>query len=129
MTSAVLDASALMALLRDEPGADRVKNVVDDSAVSTVNQSEVVAILARAGVGEADIRELLGRLPVTWVEFDSELAFACGMLMPDTRRAGLSLGDRACLALARRLNVPALTTDRAWAHIADAVGAKIALIR
>lgn len=129
MIAVVLDASALVALLRDEPGADRVKSIVQDSAMTAVNQSEVVAILARAGLYEIDIRTLLGPLPVTWIEFDSELAFSAGMLGPTTRGAGLSLGDRACLALAKRLAVPAMTTDRVWADIASAVGVKVDLIR
>jgi ribonuclease VapC len=115
MSSCVLDASALLALLREEPGSEQVAKALDDGAVvSLVNLSEVVAKLSESGMPEEAIREVLDLPGVKKIEFDAEQAYQAGLLRPLTKSAGLSLGDRACLALARRLNLPVLTTDRVW---------------
>jgi ribonuclease VapC len=129
MTSAVLDASALLSLLRNEPGWERVRDVLADSAMTTVNLGEVVGHFVRNGALEADIRLALGPLPIDWISFDEEMAFTAGLLSSATRRAELSFGDRACLALASRLGVPALTADRSWRDVAEAAGVEIELIR
>lgn len=129
MITAVLDASAVLAMLRQEPGGDRIRPLLRSSAISTVNFGEVIGFYARRGVAEAAIRRLLDRLPSTRFEFDEEAAYTAGRLLPLTQAAGLSFGDRACLALAQRMNVKALTADRAWSRIADAVGVEIELIR
>lgn len=129
MTLAVLDSSALLALLLGEPGSDRVRSVLAESALSTVNLAEIVGHFARNGAAEPDIRRVLEPLPVDPVGFDDELAFAAGLLLPATRPAGLSIGDRACLALALRLGVPALTADHSWERVAAIVGVEIDLIR
>jgi len=129
MILAVLDASALIALILREPGAEVVETVLTDSAVSAVNLAEVIGFLARNGATEPDIREMIEVIEAEIVPFDAELAYAAGLLAPVTRAAGLSLGDRACLALAIRLGVKALTTDQAWSRIAAAVRVEIELIR
>lgn len=129
MITAVLDASAVLAMLLDEPGGERVRSLVRVSAMTTVNFGEVVGFYARRGGLEEKIKQWLGELPVARVPFDAELAYATGLMMPITVRAGLSFGDRACLALARRLGVKALTADRPWSRIANAVGAEVELIR
>ena len=97
------------------------------AAISTVNLSEVVARLAADGLPVEQVRAGIESWRLDIVEFDAELALEAGMLQPTTRRAGLSLGDRACLALARRLNLPALTADRAWANLP--LGVTVQLIR
>jgi PIN domain nuclease of toxin-antitoxin system len=129
MTLAVLDASALLALLLGERGDEKVRAVLAQSAVTAVNLAEVVGHFARNGAAERDIRLVLDPLPIDLVVFDEELAFAAGLLLPATRQAGLSLGDRACLALASRLQVRALTADRSWQGIAETIGVDIDLIR
>ncbi|MEE4273431.1 MAG: type II toxin-antitoxin system VapC family toxin [Thermoanaerobaculales bacterium] len=116
MSNFVLDASALLALLQDEPGGDRVLTSLPGALISSVNLSEVVAKLAELGMPESDIRLALS-LGLDVVPFDVALAFSAGALRPATRSMGLSLGDRACLALARSRSLPALTTDRAWRDI------------
>jgi PIN domain nuclease of toxin-antitoxin system len=126
---AVLDASALLALLLGEPGADKVRATLADSAVASVNLSEIVGYFARNGVAEKDIRLVLDPLPIARPPFDEGLAYAAGMLLPTTRKAGLSFGDRACLALASRLGVQALTADRSWQGIAEVVGVDVDVIR
>jgi PIN domain nuclease of toxin-antitoxin system len=129
MIVAVLDASADLALLLEEPGAEQVRAVLAQCALTVVNLSEVVGHFARNGAGEQDIRLVLDPLPLNLVNFDKDLAFAAGLLVPATRRAGLSFGDRACLALASRLGVRALTADRSWRNIAQTIGVEIDLIR
>ena len=129
MTAAVLDASALLALVLDEPGGEKVRTVLTECAMTTVNFGKVVGHFARIGSPEAEIRLMLEPLPFLCVALDGELAFAAGLILPATRPAGLSFGDRACLALANRLNVPALTADRAWRGVARTIGVEIELIR
>src|ERR1700751_2320732 len=129
MIEAILDASALLALLLAERGGDKVGAVLARSAITTVNLGEVVGHFARNGAVEADIRLGLDPLPVERIPFDEELAFAAGLLLPATRTAGLSFGDRACLALASRLGVRALTADRSWRSVAKAAGVDIDVIR
>jgi PIN domain nuclease of toxin-antitoxin system len=129
MISAILDASALLAVLLDEPGSDKVRVALADSGMSEVNLSEVVGHFARNGAAESDIRPVLDPLPIERHPFDGELAYTAGLLLPLTKAAGLSFGDRACLALAQRLGVRVLTADRAWRNIANAVAVEIEVIR
>jgi PIN domain nuclease of toxin-antitoxin system len=129
MTRAVLDASALIAALEHEPGGDRVEAVLGASAMTTVNLTEVVTYFVRLGVSEAGVRSALANVETERIVFDEELAYDAGLLLPLTRAAGLSLGDRCCLALARRLKARAVTADRAWRRIAGHVGVEIEVIR
>ena len=110
----ILDASALLAAMLGEPGAGRVGEVMDRAAVGAVNLSEVVAKLQDHGVPDATIDQSLEALGLTVIAFDAALAVEAGKQRNATRGAGLSLGDRACLALAARSGAVALTTDRAW---------------
>ena len=121
MSRVVLDASAVLALLNDEPGADRVAKVLPDSVISAVNLAEVVAKLAEAGMPGDEIREALDPLGLEVVPFEEELAYAAGELRPKTRSLGLSLGDRACLALGVRLGLSVLTTEGAWQKAAVSI--------
>ncbi|BDG60494.1 type II toxin-antitoxin system VapC family toxin [Caldinitratiruptor microaerophilus] len=128
MSKWVLDASALLALLNNEPGAEQVMAALLEGAViSAVNLSEVTAKLADVGMPEAEIRQVLGPLPMDVVPFDAESAYQTGLLRVHTREAGLSLGDRACLALAKQLGRPALTAERAWGQLKSDV--EVRLIR
>jgi ribonuclease VapC len=124
----VLDASALLALLQDEPGADVVAAMLPGSAMSAVNLSEVVAKLADHGVPPEQMRAALDGLPIEVHAFDREAAYIAGELRGATRSSGLSLGDRACLALAIRLEATAVTSDRAWTLLSD-VPVRVAAIR
>jgi ribonuclease VapC len=116
----VLDASALLAYLRDEPGAEVVsETIAGGAAISTVNLAEVLSRSADRGVDPAklDVRLRESGLldgAITVEPFTAADAIEVGRLRTLTRDAGLSLGDRACLALAQRLDAPALTADSAW---------------
>jgi ribonuclease VapC len=114
MANAVLDSSAVLAVLNAEPGADLVTAVLDDAVISTVNYAEVVTKLVERGSTDAQARAALRAIALTTVDFDFELAHRTGLLRSNTLRRGLSLGDRACLALAEREGVPAFTADRSW---------------
>lgn len=127
VNSVVLDASAVLALLQNEPGADAVLASLAGATISAVNLSEVVARLADREVPAEDIRRAVAHLGLRVEPFDADAAYRAGMLRPQTRPLGLSLGDRACLALANALGVAALTADRQWRELA--LGIEIRSIR
>jgi ribonuclease VapC len=105
-------------MMLGEPGAVRVRQAIADGAhISAVNVTEIVTRQIDRGVSESDARANVDELEMEVVPFDEELAYRAGLLRSATRSAGLSLGDRACLALAERLGMPALTADRAWGSL------------
>ena len=114
---AVLDASAMLALVFDEPGADVVLSLIDSSAVSTVNLSECIAVLRRRQVSLESFRRAIRSSDMLVEPFDASDAWRAGELEASTRSHGLSFGDRACIALAERMELPALTADRAWSRL------------
>lgn len=125
----VLDASALLAMIRREPGGERVAGVIAGARMSAVNLAEVVGYLAYADLPLADIMEMLTPLPMVVIDADTDLAWMAGRLRKTTSVAGLSLGDRFCLALAIREGAAAWTADRQWRAISAQVGAEVVLIR
>lgn len=131
---AVLDASALLAWLNDEPGADRVRLALEEGVlVSTVNWAEVLGRIAEMGGDPADVfRTVMGALGpdvLRLVPFDETSALETARLRAQTRGAQLSLGDRVCLALARSSGLPAYTSDHAWRPLAKPLGIAVVLIR
>ncbi|MBD2773698.1 PIN domain-containing protein [Iningainema tapete] len=127
MSNYVVDASAILALLNNEPGSEIVINVLTQAVISSVNLSEVVAKLADNGIPEIEVREIIGTLGLEIINFDTEMSYRAGMLRTLTRQAGLSFGDRACLALGESLGLPILTTDRTWANLE--LGINVQVIR
>jgi ribonuclease VapC len=123
----VLDASALLALLNAEPGADLVAEKLPGAIISAVNLSEVIAKLYGAGIPENVVHQILDPLGLEVVPFDEEQAYQSGLLHHVTRDVGISLGDRACLSLGKLLGVVILTADRAWKDLS--IGTKIRVIR
>ncbi len=117
MSEAVLDASSLLALVNQEPGHEEVARTIPDAAISAVNLAEVAAKLAEGGMPEESIREALEGLAIDVHDFGRELAFQTAMLRPPTKHKGLSLADRACLALGQQLNLPVITADRVWKEL------------
>jgi ribonuclease VapC len=114
----VLDASALLAVIYEERGSAAVTDfMAEGAAISTVNLAEVAAKLHEAGQVDMAIRAMITSLRLETIAFDTTLAYRAGALRLVTKSLGLSLGDRACLALAQQLGVPAITTDRAWAWL------------
>ena len=127
MSDVVLDASALLALVNQEPGQDVVAELLSRSLVSAVNASELVAKLTDQGMPEDEIQEVLAALNLTVVPFDGGQGLVAGYLRPMTKHLGLSLGDRACLALGLQTPRPVVTADKAWAKLE--LGIEIRVIR
>ncbi|MGH8897952.1 MAG: type II toxin-antitoxin system VapC family toxin [Egibacteraceae bacterium] len=119
MTAAVvLDASAVLAWLQDEPGAGEVEPHLQDGFVSAVNWSEILQKVAQRGRDPRQTGALLRALGLVIVPVTQEDAEeAAATLWPQANPAGLSLADRCCLALARRLDATILTADKAWADL------------
>ena len=117
MLVVVLDASAVLAVIREEPGGDKVVAYIGRAAISAVNLHEVVKELLLSGLDEATTRELLDELRLDVRAHDVEAAYAAAALHAQTRQYGRGLGDRSCLALAVQLGVPALTADREWKKV------------
>lgn len=114
MADCVVDASAILALVRGEPGTDIVSGRIARSVVSSVNLAEVGAKLVDWGMPSAGLRSVMLNLGFEVRPFDAVQAVASAALRAATRSHGLSLGDRACLALAQSTGLPVLTADRAW---------------
>jgi PIN domain nuclease of toxin-antitoxin system len=110
----VLDTSALLAVLFGEPGGARVQVVQAEAVISAVNAAEMRTKLFDAGLDDVRAAALSRTFGVPVVDFDEEQAIAAAALRPLTRPRGLSLGDRACLALAMRRRARVMTADRAW---------------
>ena len=117
MSEIVLDASAVLALLNAETGAGIVQEALPDAVISSVNLAEVATRLAAVGMPKTKIQETISMLGLEIQSFTSEQAYTTGYLYPHTQSTGLSLGDRACLALANQRAVIALTADRAWEQL------------
>ncbi len=113
----VLDASTLLCVMGGERGADAVEALMPDAVIGAVNLSEVVAKLQERGVPDDAIDASIDDLGLTVIPFDADQAIRAGKLRTLTRGSGLSLGGRACLALAAATGATALTTDRAWAGL------------
>ncbi|MEL7078544.1 MAG: type II toxin-antitoxin system VapC family toxin [Cyanobacteria bacterium J06643_13] len=110
----ILDASALLAYLQDEPGSEAVDKVLAESVISSVNWAEVVQKTTAGGVESDGLLNDLQALGLKVEAFTLEDAELVRKLWLQTKTAGLSLGDRACLSLGRRLNVSVITCDRVW---------------
>jgi PIN domain nuclease of toxin-antitoxin system len=129
MSAAILDSSAVLAVILEEPGAERVEAYLPGAKLSAVNLGEIVAKLRDLGMPAQTVEAVLDGLQIDVRPHDRDAALSAGLLRPATRAAGLSLGDRACLALAASLGLPAVTADRSWQGIAAAIGVQVASIR
>lgn len=125
----LLDTSALLALLKKEPGHEIVSNIIAISAISSVNLSELIAVLSRAGVSENDIDEIITDLVPEIVPFCENISIKTGKLSKLTQGYGLSLGDRACLATGNYYQMDIYTADKIWAELKNIVTPNIVIIR
>ena len=115
--SYVVDASAVLAFVNNEPGSEAVESVLDNAIISTVNLAEVGAKLVDKGMTVEEARQVRTSLGLQVRDFDESLAEESVRLRSVTKSKGLSLGDRACLALAVLEKAEVLTTDRIWAEL------------
>ena len=127
MPEYVLDASALIALVNQEPGAEKVQPLMPHAVISAVNLCETIQRLRRGGMPLEAVTLALTPLVSTAVPFDESLAYIAASLHERTRKHGLSFGDCACLALALSRKVPAVTADREWTRLD--VGVEIIAMR
>lgn len=125
-TSTVFDTSALIALIQKEEGADIVAKHLKGAIMSSVNFSEVAAVLARK-MSREEILPLLTKLIGEIVLFDEVQALEAGLLYQQTKHLGLSLGDRSCISLALSRKLPVLTTDKIWQKLD--IGIEVRVIR
>ena len=127
MADVVLDTSAFLALVRGERGWDQVVAVLPGSVICSVNAAEAYARFSDWAYTRDQQAKCHDLLRDRIVPFDTDLALRSGALRSATSAKGLSLGDRACLALAQRLGLPAMTADRAWSEIK--IGVAVEVIR
>lgn len=129
MSEVVLDASALLAFLKDEPGGSAVRQLLPTSAMSAINLAEVASTFIHGGMPADEVELALRELPIRIVPLNEDQAYEASALRRLTSNKGLSLGDRCCLALARSLALPAVTWDRAWEGLPPDVGVEVKLAR
>jgi ribonuclease VapC len=115
---AVLDASAVIALLREERGADVIAGYADDALISAVTLQEVVKVLLADGAAAIVARNMVDSLSLEVRPHDADAAWAAALLWEATKSKGSGLGDRTCMALAIAEGLPAITTDKAWSDLA-----------
>src|SRR5471032_3026376 len=127
VTAFVFDSSAVLAIFHREPGADVVRAALPAACISSVNYAEVITKLIEEGLPFGEAEALFKRLYCPVVEADEDRAAMAGAMHEETRRSGVSLGDRFCLQLARELHVPVLTIDRRWKTLD--LGVEVTLIR
>ncbi len=124
----LFDSSAVLAILKKEPGYKILEEIAASSVMSTVNFGEVVTVLARWGISKDDIEKIVTNLIPETVKLSEEIAMLAGMLVIDAHKLSLSFGDRACIATAIVNNMVVYTTDNAWGKL-EIDGLEIVLIR
>lgn len=117
MIENVLDASAVLAYLYSETGADKVEPLLENSIISRINATEVLTKLVHDGLAIDEAKETFDKLNLEVAEFNEDQSLKAAELRPLTKHLGLSLGDRCCLALAILKDLPAVTADKNWANL------------
>ena len=115
--SIVFDSSVVIAILKQEVGYQNAEFFLEDALISAVNYAEVVECITRLGYANEEIKVVLQKFPFKVISLNHSLAEAIGLMSRETKKYGLSLGDRACLALAIDKQLPVLTADRVWANL------------
>ena len=124
----VMDSTALIAVVYQEPGYERVVEILDKSAISAVNLAEIINKLILRGSPAEAVRHALLRLELTVEDWTDDLAYRSAEFTRFNKSHGLSLGDRACLTLAKQLHATAVTSDRTWRRM-PSLGVPIMIFR
>lgn len=119
MIKRVFDASAILAVYYGEPGKKKVRSLLDTSQplMSAANLCEVLTKLLEDGLEAESVWDTFQALEIEIADFDAVSALKAAELRPVTKHLGLSLGDRACLALAIQENAVAVTSDKSWGKL------------
>lgn len=117
MTKVVVDASAFLALIQQEDGAEKMQQYLPNACISSVNVAEILTILMRNGLTELQTYEIISNLLEDIRDFDLVQAKHAAKLYPQTKQYGLSLGDRACIALAIQTERAVITADKIWCKL------------
>ena len=129
-SSIVLDASAVIAMLKEETGGDEVAKILNVSCMSIINFEEVASYFALKGWSRKQIGNLLGELPIEVVDVDLEQSWTVAMWRPITDRiAGIEIADRYCLALGKHRGCEVWTADRVWKEVAESIEVNVKWIR
>ena len=123
--SAVLDSSAVLAVIWNEPGGDMVLDRIDGAVMSAVNYAEVLTKISDRGIDPKPAKVLLASLAIETIDFDKTQAETSSQLRSQTRHLGLSLGDRACIALAMTKGWPVLTADKVWMELSISIDVQL----
>jgi len=124
----ILDASALLTLLHEEPGHEQVEKALPNAIISAVNVSEVIAVLTNIGISFEEAENMAFEFVDEIIPFDAKQASEAAFLRKETKSYGLSFGDRACLSLTKLQHAEALTADKTWGRL-KLEGIKIHVIR
>lgn len=127
-TTAVLDASVILAVVLGEPGGELTDDQCERAVVSVVNTIEVEAKLLERGLPEGELDGLWAMLGIRVAAISPSIVRTAALLVRQHRRAGLSLGDCCCLATGVELSLPVLTADRAWGQLVD-LGVEVRVVR
>jgi len=128
MIKVLFDTSAFLAIINNEDGAEIAQKYITNAGMCTVNVAEVVTFLVRNGYdSDIKIKRIINL--IRHIDYDSNIAIASGKLVTITKPLGLSLGDRACIATAKSLDIPVYTADKKWSEISKQCGVKIIQIR
>jgi ribonuclease VapC len=117
VASSVLDASAVVAVLRDEPGSSQIAGRCSDGLLSAVNLQEVIKVMFLRGFTASGVKYMVDALQLEIIPHTEDHAYQAAALVPVTAKFGSGLGDRTCMAVAIARGLPAITTDRAWANL------------
>ncbi len=128
MIEYILDSTALIALVGLESGSQQVAELLESSAVSAVNLAETANKLLEKGFSEAEVRASLAKLELKVEDWTEDLAYRSAEFTHFNKSHGLSLGDRACLTLAKKLHATAVTSDQAWRRV-PSLGVRIMIFR
>lgn len=125
----VLDSSTVLAVLRDEAGAERAIEMMYEGVITAINLGEVAQLQFRDGFSRVDVKHTIEELAIPIISVDAEMAYSAAEMRMMALAKGMSQADCICLALAKREGVAALTGDRKWLEVADALGVEVKLFR
>jgi ribonuclease VapC len=128
MIEYVLDATALIALVAQESGSERIAELLENSVVGAVNLAETANKLLEKGFSAAEVRESLAKLELKIEDWTEAMAYRSAEFTRFNKSHGLSLGDRACLTVAKQLRITAVTSDSTWRR-APSLGVPIMIFR